>query len=154
MSKFKIGDKVVPMSKLTGLPLIDSSAWNNAKNLKQPYLVVMRIPINKYDVYTCDVIPSGAGDFFLESDLIPYEEFQAQIEPKEKPPVWYTLPAPETENIEPNYKGFYEFMKTHGADVFCDACPCQKDFCRKHVEESCTEVLTLYAENKFIKGNK
>jgi len=154
MSKFKVGDPVVPVSKSVGSGFENSGTWNRAKERNQPFLFVVDFLGN---AIVCDVnINSESGDFFLESDLIPFEEVAARIEPKEKAPVWYTLPAPVAEQEEPDYKGFYTFMKKYGVEAVeaCDICPCQKDFCMKYVKENCTEILTLYAENKFIKRGK
>ncbi len=150
MSKFKIGDKVVPVSKSIMGPLKYSIAWRRAIKKKQPFLFVMKI---EEDTFICNEDSTRVtGDFFLESDLLPFEEVQARIEPKEKHPIWYTLPAPGEEKIEPDYKGFYEFM-THDLDPDkeCNVCKA-RIFCLENtVLMPCYNVQIAYAENKFIK---
>lgn len=161
MSKFKVGDKVVPVSKSAGMltGLEHSNAWKDAIKIKQPYLYISFIRNKLVDC--CVSKGKPFGDCFLESDLIPYEEVQARIEPAEKPPVWYTLPAPVEEKVEPDYKGFYEFTKDHMTDVVyygnfrCNAgCEVKKSgFCTGAYGSSnrCEFSALEYAENKFIK---
>lgn len=74
--KFKIGDKVVPISKSKGT----MSSYITKGLKKQGYLYVTRLERDTSSYghidYTCNIIESGSGDFFMESDLIPYvEEF-------------------------------------------------------------------------------
>ena len=74
--KYQIGDKVVPVSKSVG----DSfEAWT--KHRKKDYVTVQQLPPNKFgNFYICN------GDYFLESDLIPYIEPEVKPEPvKEEP---------------------------------------------------------------------
>lgn len=89
--------------------------------------------------------------WFALRDLTAYEESKAQIEVKEKPPVWYTLPAPVEEKIEPDYKGFYEFiMEDKNWGLGCNVCVVKDTvFCTK--DTSCFTATRAYAENKFIK---
>lgn len=161
MSRFKVGDKVVPVSKsVCGSSLEHSVVWKYAKQMGQSYLF-----LNKIEGYThiCDIeVNNGEirGDFFLESDLIPYEEPKAQIEVKEKPPVYYTLPkesfVPSETNCTvgfdtgsgPDYKGFYEFVMRY-AGCLCISCPCSKTFCACQSCD-CGETKAIYAEKKFI----
>jgi hypothetical protein len=75
--------------------------------------------------------------WFALRDLTAYEESKARIEPKEKPPVYYTLPAPAEEKEEPDYKGFHDFIMSI---VFTEK-PC----------DLCFNAPRAYAENKFIK---
>ncbi|MFA5300785.1 MAG: hypothetical protein WC389_21555 [Lutibacter sp.] len=157
MSKFKIGDRVVPKSKSVGSSLKNSAAWNKAKKINQPCLYV----VYTWDESLCACNTKLYGheltEAFLDSDLIPFEEIQARIESAEKPPVWYTLPAPapavlETEKIEPDYKWFYEFMMTCKRGLECKCCVIDDvDFCICESNLTCLEVFRAYAENKFIK---
>ena len=149
MSKFKVGDKVVPRSKSIIGPLEYSIVWQRAIKKKQPFLFVVKI-----DGQLCfchEKYPSAFGDFFLESDLRPFEEIQARIEPKEKAPIYYTLTAPESVKEEPDYKGFYDFMmKYDNNNVSCNTCFLDlKGYCAE--DRSCLEARLFYAENKFIK---
>ncbi len=83
--KFKVGDKVVPVSKnvwFIGDPEPDCTSWKNGKFQKE-FLTIKRLANNdvrtlrgKIDggqIYLCD------GDYYLESDLRPY------VEPTPKP---------------------------------------------------------------------
>ena len=75
MSKFKRGDKVVPKKKSLFSALEFSNTWKNAQKSMQPYLYVIDVLAKSGGTYyTCDETPEGNGHFFLESDLIPYEE--------------------------------------------------------------------------------
>jgi len=151
MSKFKIGDKVVPVSKSAGIltELEHSNAWKDAIKIKQPYLYISFIRNKLVDC--CVSKGKPFGDCFLESDLIPYEEVQARIEPAEKPPVWYTLPAPVEEKEEPDYKSFYEFIMEDKNWKLCCNNRIVKDagFCTH--ETPCLTAIRNYAEYKFIK---
>ncbi len=73
MPKFKIGDKVVPISKTApGFgDLKNSHCWNMAKLKGQPYLwyVSDSETWDKTSVLSCSVRQDGGGDFFMESDL-------------------------------------------------------------------------------------
>ena len=148
MSKFKVGDRVVPVSKSVGSSFGNSGTWNRAKKRNQPFLLVVDF-ISTYIV--CDVnIKTDTGDYFLESDLTPFKEVAARIEPQEKAPVYYTLPDPETEKIEPDYKGFYEFMIAHKCNLQCQDCIVDYEgFCL--LRSRCFENAKVYAEHKFIK---
>lgn len=76
MEKFEIGQKVVPISKSYGDPLDKSNAWKNAKHDNQPFLYVVntKISMDVGEVILCSNISTGTGDYFLEKDLVPYEE--------------------------------------------------------------------------------
>ncbi len=69
--KYKKGDKVVPISKSVWDSLEESFHWKEAKKINQGYLY-----INGFDkqenAYECVHESNNYGDFFLESDLIPY----------------------------------------------------------------------------------
>ena len=76
--KYKVGDKVVPINKTAG-------EWGNLKysiwmgsDKKQGFLYITKIVCGTtsrgYADYICDVTESNSGDFFMESDLIPYVE--------------------------------------------------------------------------------
>lgn len=70
--KFKAGDKVVPVSK-SYYRTLERSVWTTGK--KQGFLYVNKISIeNNKLYYTCNYSPNTNGDFFLESDLVPYAE--------------------------------------------------------------------------------
>lgn len=172
MSKFKVGDKVVPVSKSLCCILELSNAWLNAMAKNQPFLFVIKI---EKGILCDENVNSICGDYFLESDLIPYKEVAARIEPKGKPPVYYTLPKPkeipaiiglwrtgaheydplkftpyESEYpTQPDYKGFYEFIMANACKE-CIECPCNGEFCEK-LNKGCSATLAEYAENKFIK---
>lgn len=80
MTKFNVGDKVVPISKTvdwntlnrTTNHLDKSSAWNKALENEQKYLYVNIIDKIR-NLYTCSNEPYGGGDYFHESDLIPFK---------------------------------------------------------------------------------
>ena len=72
----KIGMKVVPHSKNGMFPVEDlenSNEWRMAVGEQQPYFYVNSI---ERDIVVCSAekIPFKSGDFFLASDLTPYEE--------------------------------------------------------------------------------
>ena len=78
MGRFKIGDKVVPIDKTVNDygELNDSIVWNKAKHDNQPYLYVAGFDDEEH-AYVCSkyiIDDEIDGDFFNESDLIPYEE--------------------------------------------------------------------------------
>ena len=70
--KYQIGDKVVPVSKSTWNGLEKSTSWNACGGKKQGYLFVTKYESS--DTVVCSEKKGGIGDFFLESDLIPYVE--------------------------------------------------------------------------------
>lgn len=80
MTKFNVGDKVVPISKTvdwntlnrTTNHLDKSSAWNKALENEQKYLYVNIIDEIR-NLYTCSNEPYGGGDYFHESDLTLYK---------------------------------------------------------------------------------
>jgi hypothetical protein len=148
MSKFKVGDKVFPVSKSVGITFEAYRAYLKDKGLNPGYLLV-----NSIGYLNCFCKIPGGSEYmwFALRDLTAYEESKARIEPKEKPPVWYALPAPETEKIEPDYKGFYEFvMDNKNWGLACSDCRVRNtEFCNCSV--SCFEATKAYAENKFIK---
>lgn len=76
VSQFKIGDKVVPISKSNCGPLSNSENWKKAQKMCQPHLYIIRIddPITKI-VCSWEKCASG-GDYFYLSDIIPYTEFK------------------------------------------------------------------------------
>lgn len=68
--KFKVKDKVVPISKSSGKEgLENSGVWAMCKRYKQPFMYV--IGTTETEV-TCSYDGSPFGDFFLENDLIKY----------------------------------------------------------------------------------
>lgn len=72
MSKFKIGDKVVPKSKSYGCSLKSSNAWINSQKMDQPFLYVVMVGEYKY---SCDETKGNiTGDYFKEKDLVLYKE--------------------------------------------------------------------------------
>jgi len=72
MSKFEVGDRVIPRSKSTGVSFKNSNALGAAKRINQPFLFVIGFFETKIE---CGAnIASKIGDYFLESDLIPYED--------------------------------------------------------------------------------
>ncbi len=215
MSKFKTGDRVVPKKKSLFSALEFSSTWKNAQKLMQPYLYVINI-LAKSDgtYYTCDEMPEGDGDFFLESDLIPYKEQStkvpvaykksaemdyrctvcegqdpcyrqcapdptkpnlcpfvekhylnwhpvdrgegvvASVVPEVRRPIWYALQVTAADRIEPDYKGFYEFMmEDKNWKLSCGSCVVKDTgFCTN--DTSCLTATRAYAENKFIKRDE
>lgn len=79
-TKFKVGDKVVPISKSVGSSDFPDKNMRIAKENGQPYLYVtainrngdyMDVGINMY--YTCSHREHG-GNFFAEHDLILFNE--------------------------------------------------------------------------------
>ena len=68
--------KVVPIGKSIGSELSESLNWTWARGSGQNYLYLLNIDSD--DRHVCSYTPDGNGDFFLESDLIPYEEPKAK----------------------------------------------------------------------------
>lgn len=69
--------KVVPISKSVGNGLLQSDHWNAAK-YKTGFLYCKYFNPER-QAYVCgDSSHNNFGDFFLESDLIPYEEPKAK----------------------------------------------------------------------------
>lgn len=147
MSKFKVGDKVFPVSKSIGITFEAYRAYLKDKGLNPGYLLV-----NSIGYLNCFCKIPGGSEYmwFALRDLTAYEESKARIEPKEKPPVYYTLPAPAEEKVEPDYKGFYEFIMKYDYRVGCNGCAIKNSvFCLNYV--SCFEATRDYAEGRFIK---
>lgn len=74
--KFKAGDKVVPVSKSVFSD--DCPSWKNGK-CRFPFLFVNGIDEEETrewgkTVYTCNWERDGEGDYYTESDLMPYVE--------------------------------------------------------------------------------
>lgn len=67
--KFKVGDKVIPINKTAYSPLVDSVVWR--KSEEKGFMYVVRI---EREHYVCAEEEDVSGDFFNESDLIPYVE--------------------------------------------------------------------------------
>jgi hypothetical protein len=82
MSKFNKGDKVVPVSKSFWGGLEDSVSWRKAKEMEQPFLYVTRYDTEDgQQVVVASEHERYAGDYFLESDLVPYiEKESAEME--------------------------------------------------------------------------
>jgi hypothetical protein len=81
--KFKVGDKVVPIAKTVGRISLDMSYnWNEARATGQNFLYVNELPHThdigdpEYDAYICGRKDGDSGDYFMESDLIPYVDFE------------------------------------------------------------------------------
>jgi len=74
-NKFKDGDKVIPINKTTiGFEgLKDSIVWKRAQNKNQPFLYI-KCSYPERQFYVCVDELGTAGDYFYESDLIPYVE--------------------------------------------------------------------------------
>lgn len=69
--RFKVGDKVVPVSKSVCGPLSASMSWKRARDKGQPFIYVTMVGSN----IVCHEKPTlNNGDYFLESDLRPYVE--------------------------------------------------------------------------------
>lgn len=79
MTKFKKGDKVVPVSKNYYGKLRDSVVYKRARELGQEFLYVIDYKsIEGNVVVRCQSHNDGyGGDYFLESDLIFYVENDA-----------------------------------------------------------------------------
>ena len=73
-SKFKVGDKVVPVSKSVYSSLEGSCHWTDVKYTNKPYLYVCKPNCfdDKNHIRCSQVKDDYAGDYFLESDLIHY----------------------------------------------------------------------------------
>jgi len=82
MTKFKVGDKVVPLTKTvnstTGEEIIDhlkrSVCWRDALLSNQKYLYVNKICNSELGIYACYNEKGLSGDLFREADLVPYEQ--------------------------------------------------------------------------------
>lgn len=79
--KYKLGDKVVPHSwkrerdGYQSVPLIRSYSWRKALEMNQPYLYVSGYKGDSdFPMYMLSHKPKEDGDFFYETDLIPYKE--------------------------------------------------------------------------------
>lgn len=70
--KFKIGDKVIPLTKTIWCELDDSQCWKRAKGKNQGFLYV--IGFESDGTLICGDNKSSSGDFFKESDLVLYTE--------------------------------------------------------------------------------
>lgn len=73
---FKVGDKVVPISKSCYGGLASSNVWRRARSMGQPFLYVLEVnPIRSTD-YTLSEVNSRdtsiGGDYFMVDDLIPF----------------------------------------------------------------------------------
>lgn len=83
--KFKVGDKVVPISKSIGISLEDCPSWCNAKKNNQPFLYVTNEDNKYYDdkrVISCSEREKSFGDHFLPEDLTLYvEDTKGEITP-------------------------------------------------------------------------
>lgn len=73
-SKFKVGDKVVPVKKSVGIKLSKSINWIIAQRKEQNFLYVICYEDSKVVCSHFPDEPDGDGDYFLESDLIHYVE--------------------------------------------------------------------------------
>ncbi|MET4560789.1 hypothetical protein ABIA69_001933 [Lysinibacillus parviboronicapiens] len=76
MTKFNVGDKVVPINKtVEGYDnLRDSKNWNKAQKVNQPFLYVQYFD-DSVNAYVCNVNEGPCeGCYFNESDLIPYKK--------------------------------------------------------------------------------
>lgn len=80
MTKFNVGDKVIPISKTVDWNTLNrvtdhldkSGVWNRASGNEQTFLYVSSI--DKFrNIYICSNEQNGDGDYFHESDLIPYK---------------------------------------------------------------------------------
>ena len=74
MTKFNVGDKVVPISKtVKGFDnLKNSTNWNKAQEVNQPFLYIQYFD-GDVNAYVCNLNKAeGGGCYFNESDLIPY----------------------------------------------------------------------------------
>lgn len=75
-SKFKIGDKVVPISKTMDgrIPGLENSAcWKKALGMNQPFIYVKRTPVEDgIPEYVCSHNDVEGGDYFHERDLVEY----------------------------------------------------------------------------------
>lgn len=69
-SKFKVGDKVVPVSKSVNGNLRSSLHWKKAKTTG--YLYVTGFAQHNNSIICACYLSDGGGDYFLESDLIHY----------------------------------------------------------------------------------
>lgn len=78
---FKVGDRVVPISKSIGSSRFPERNWEIAQEEGQPYLTITKIyndmrtdnfgsPIEQY--YACSYRSTG-GNNFTDKDLIPFE---------------------------------------------------------------------------------
>lgn len=66
---FKIGDKVIPISKSTCGSLAQSVVYKKMMKDNQGFLFVTEINTMGANI-TCDTFESGTGDYFLPQDLV------------------------------------------------------------------------------------
>lgn len=71
--KFKVGDKVIPISKTIMGDLDDSVVWRKAQAQGQGFIYVAKVAVEA-SRYVCSEKEDETGDYFSESDLIPYVE--------------------------------------------------------------------------------
>jgi predicted nucleic acid-binding Zn-ribbon protein len=77
MSKFQVGQKVVPVSKSVWGQLNESTVWKEAQG--QGFMFINGFD-HEENAYVCGSENSELdGDFFLESDLIPYVENKFKV---------------------------------------------------------------------------
>lgn len=69
--KYKIGDKVVPINKTAYCDLNDSVVWRRSE--ERGFMYVVRI---EREHYVCAEEEEVSGDYFNESDLIPFVELK------------------------------------------------------------------------------
>lgn len=70
--KYKVGDKVIPINKSVYSSLDQSNMWKRAREKGQNFIYINNVAPDVGD-YRCNVeLTEFNGDFFLESDLIPY----------------------------------------------------------------------------------
>lgn len=77
MSNLIIGNKYVPISKNDWGPLEISNHWKEAQKINQPFLYYVGTnSLGGNHIFHVNNVLTGliGGDFFLESDVIPYEE--------------------------------------------------------------------------------
>ena len=72
MGKFKVGDKVVPISKSVMGSLESSAEWEQAKGIEQKFLYVNSFE-DGYILCHHRQVDYSSGDYFAESDLQPLE---------------------------------------------------------------------------------
>ena len=155
MTKFKVGDKVVPVSKSMGCPLSIYKYELKLVNENSKYLVIDFI--DQDSGILCRVRDGGIHDgwWFTQSDLIPYEE----SDESEKPPVYYTLPASSAlPNSEPDYKGFYEAIMNSSYNNVCYNAGLNCFGCIAFSSDGCIfdmgiRKMRIDLENKYIKRN-
>lgn len=104
--EFKVGDKVVPISKSMLNPLEHSAVWKRAKIANQPYLYITKID---NETFTCNtVLNYVGGDYFKKEDL---KHYQPKVKNKQRITVLEEAVATLTQQVQDMQAQIDEMMQ-------------------------------------------